>query len=98
MPLIHHDTTGTATDSVRPLSRKKLKQLMPQNHDDLTSASLMNSKNPFYIADRKKGPKRISAQDQKIRQRVKKATKKERQRARANGVQLPSDITTSRNL
>ena len=28
MPLIHHDTTGTATDSVRPLSRKKLKQLM----------------------------------------------------------------------
>ena len=55
MPLIHHDTTGTATDCPRPLSRKKLKQLMPQNHDDLTRGSLMNPKNPFFIAGRKPG-------------------------------------------
>ena len=31
MPLLHHDTTGTQTDCPKPLSRKKLKQLMPQN-------------------------------------------------------------------
>lgn len=31
MNLMHHDTTGTQTDSARPLSRKKLKQLMPKN-------------------------------------------------------------------
>jgi hypothetical protein len=36
MALIHHDLTGTETDSVAPLSRKKLKQLMPQNRN-LTS-------------------------------------------------------------
>ena len=55
MPLIHHDTTGTATDCPRPLSRKKLKQLMPQNHDDLTSGALMDPKNPFHIRGRKRG-------------------------------------------
>lgn len=30
MNLFHHDTTGTQTDSAKPLSRKKLKQLMPK--------------------------------------------------------------------
>lgn len=55
MQLMHHDTTGTQTDSAKPLSRKKLKQLMPHNHDDLTSGSLMNPKNPFHIAGRKPG-------------------------------------------
>lgn len=37
--LIHHDTTGTQTDCEKPLSRKKLKALMPQN-PNLRSASL----------------------------------------------------------
>ena len=36
MPLIHHDRTGTETDCEKPLSRKKLKQLMPMNKN-LTS-------------------------------------------------------------
>ena len=31
MALMIHDTTGTQTDSVAPLSRKKLKQLMRKN-------------------------------------------------------------------
>ncbi len=33
MPLKIHDMTGTQTDCPRPLSRKKLKQLMPQNRN-----------------------------------------------------------------
>jgi len=57
MALMHHDTTGTQTDSARPLSRKNLKRLMPKNIDDLTSGALMNTKNPFHIADRKQGRK-----------------------------------------
>ena len=39
MALMIHDTTGTQTDSVRPLSRKKLKQLMWRN-PRLTTANL----------------------------------------------------------
>ncbi len=74
MPLIHHDTTGTATDSVRPLSRKKLKQLMPQNHDDLTRGSLMDPKNPFFIAGRKPGLRiwRKAAQKREQRSKLRK--------------------------
>jgi hypothetical protein len=33
MALMIHDTTGTQTDCPKRLSRKKLKQLMPQNTD-----------------------------------------------------------------
>ena len=40
MALMHHDTTGTQTDSVKPLSRKKLKQLMRQQHGALTSRAM----------------------------------------------------------
>lgn len=39
MALMIHDTTGTQTDSARPLSRKKLKQLMWRN-PRLTTANL----------------------------------------------------------
>ena len=40
MALMWKDTTGTATDCEKPLSRKKLKQLMPQSRLGLTSAEL----------------------------------------------------------
>jgi hypothetical protein len=39
MNLLHHDTTGTQTDCAKPLSRKKLKQLMRGN-PSLTSQNL----------------------------------------------------------
>ena len=69
--LMHHDRTGTETDSARPLSRKKLKQLMPHNHDDLTSGSLANPKNPFHISGRKYGHKLWSRVARKREERSK---------------------------
>jgi hypothetical protein len=38
--LIHHDTTGTQTDCEKPLSRKKLKRLMPHSRMALTSRAM----------------------------------------------------------
>jgi len=38
--LIHHDTTGTQTDCEKPLSRKKLKSLMPHSRMALTSRAM----------------------------------------------------------
>lgn len=38
--LMRHDVTGTETDCPKPLSRKKLKQLMRQNHSGLTARAL----------------------------------------------------------
>jgi 5-hydroxyisourate hydrolase-like protein (transthyretin family) len=40
MALMIHDTTGTQTDCGKPLSRKKLKQLMPQSSMRLTARML----------------------------------------------------------
>lgn len=40
MALMWKDTTGTATDCEKPLSRKKLKQLMPHSRMGLTSREL----------------------------------------------------------
>ena len=40
MPLMWKDTTGTATDCEKPLSRKKLKALMPSSRMGLTSREL----------------------------------------------------------
>jgi hypothetical protein len=40
MALMIHDTTGTQTDCEKPLSRKKLKQLMPQRSLALTARML----------------------------------------------------------
>lgn len=40
MNLFHHDTTGTQTDSAKPLSRKKLRSLMSQNRAGLTGGQL----------------------------------------------------------
>ena len=40
MNLFHHDTTGTETDSARPLSRKKLRSLMYHNRAALTGGAL----------------------------------------------------------
>ena len=42
MALMIHDTTGTQTDCPRPLSRKKLRQLMPQSSMALTSRALFS--------------------------------------------------------
>jgi hypothetical protein len=69
MALMIHDTTGTQTDCPKPLSRKKLRQLMPMNRSDLTAGSLKNSKNPFHIAGRVSGWKAVSAVMQKRRER-----------------------------
>jgi hypothetical protein len=69
MPLIHHDTTGTETDSVAPLSRKKLRALMPLNRNDLTSGALANPKNPLHISGRYRGWKAVSTVFQKQRER-----------------------------
>ena len=40
MGLMVHDTTGTQTDCPKPLSRKKLRQLMPHNLKNLSSNGL----------------------------------------------------------
>jgi hypothetical protein len=69
MALMIHDTTGTQTDCGKPLSRKKLKQLMPLNHDDLTSGALINQKNPFHLSGRGRGFKAVSTVLQKRRAR-----------------------------
>ena len=37
---MHHDTTGTQTDCEKPLSRKKLKRLMPHSRMALTSRAM----------------------------------------------------------
>jgi len=55
MPLIHHDTTGTQTDCPRPLSRKKLRSLMPLNRNNVTAKALKDSRNPLYIFGRRTG-------------------------------------------
>ena len=44
MNLIHHDTTGTQTDSARSLSRKKLKRLMPQYQPGRVIGESLDSK------------------------------------------------------
>lgn len=41
MPVMYHDTTGKTPDCPRPLSRKKLKQLMPMNKG-LTARALFH--------------------------------------------------------
>lgn len=43
MGLMIHDTTGTQTDCPKPLSRKKLRQLMPHNRPNLTARMLERS-------------------------------------------------------
>ena len=40
MALIHHDTTGTQTDSAKPLSRKNLRSLCGHNTQAFTSRLL----------------------------------------------------------
>ena len=40
MALIHHDLTGTQTDCPKPLSRKKLRSLMRQNHSSVTAKAI----------------------------------------------------------
>ena len=53
MVFMIHDKTGTQTDCLKPLSRKKLKQLMPHNLN-LTSKNLLEKTNRVI------GPKAFS--------------------------------------
>jgi hypothetical protein len=64
IPVIH-DTTGSQTDCQKPLSRKKLRQLMPQNRDNLTSKALTRS------MGRRSGFKLFSQAKQKRAERAK---------------------------
>jgi hypothetical protein len=74
MALMHHDTTGTQTDCPRPLSRKKLKQLMPQSSMSLTSRAMfartgrLNTKIRRELAEaerKRKAERELSASDSK---------------------------------
>jgi hypothetical protein len=58
MALLHHDMTGTQTDCEKPLSRKKLKRLMP-NNPGLTSRNLRE------VFNRSIGPKAFSLMKKK---------------------------------
>jgi hypothetical protein len=69
MSLIHHDTTGTQTDCPKPLSRKKLRQLMPHNSRNLTTMALTDRENPIRMLGRKTGWKMWSNLTRKRQER-----------------------------
>ena len=78
MALLHHDMTGTQTDCEKPLSRKKLRTLVPHSRNDLTAGALRNPKNPFHIAGRLRGWKiwAIVAQKREQRHKLRKLLEK----------------------
>jgi hypothetical protein len=66
MALMIHDTTGTQTDCPLPLSRKKIRQLMNHNHENLSGSMLDRS------IGHKQGRKVFSKISQKRQERQKK--------------------------
>lgn len=71
MAFLHHDVTGTQTDCDKPLSRKKLRSLVPHSRNYLTADALGNPKNPFHIVGRLRGWKLWPTVAQKREQRRK---------------------------
>ena len=61
--LMHHDTSGTETDSVKPLSRKNLRRLMWGNRQAVSSSAMKER------LGREKGKKSFGEARQKQRER-----------------------------